>query len=216
MSVSIREGGVSRRLTAPSTSPFLFPFEITGGLVLKGCKMARYTTKEGRMGHRGTQSRYRKVITHFLVTRGRVVTVPSPRTDVSDDKESRSRWEVSTMTIRLLLGRAATWRTARLVPRPLMASDRCRVSNKYSVSYSKCCSNILLRSSNISFSTSSFHFRRDCTRRNELEFPTYILFLHRVPRSDPGSFSSLDEPCISRERERQGVVFLFNSLIYSN
>lgn len=168
------------------------------------------------MGHRGTQSRYRKVITHFLVTRGRVVTVPSPRTDVSDDKESRSRWEVSTMTIRLLLGRAATWRTARLVPRPLMASDRCRVSNKYSVSYSKCCSNILLRSPNISFSTSPFHFRRDCTRRNELEFPTYILFLHRVPRSDPGSFSSLDEPCISRERERQGVVFLFNSLIYSN
>lgn len=155
------------------------------------------------MGHRGTQSRYRKVITHFLVTRGRVVTVPSPRTDVSDDKESRSRWEVSTMTIRLLLGRAATWRTARLVPRPLMASDRCRVSNKYSVSYSKCCSNILLRSPNISFSTSPFHFRRHCTRRNELEFPTYILFLHRVPRSDPGSFSSLDEPCISRERERE-------------
>lgn len=162
------------------------------------------------MGHRGTQSRYRKVITHFLVTRGRVVTVPSPRTDVSDDKESRSRWEVSTMTIRLLLGRAATWRTARLVPRPLMASDRCRVSNKYSVSYSKCCSNILLRSPNISFSTSPFHFRRDCTRRNELEFPTYILFLHRVPRSDPGSFSSLDEPCISREREREtGSCFPF-------
>lgn len=155
------------------------------------------------MGHRGTQSRYRKVITHFLVTRRRVVTVPSPRTDVSDDKESRSRWEVSTMTIRLLLGRAATWRTARLVPRPLMASDRCRVSNKYSVSYSKCCSNILLRSPNISFSTSPFHFRRDCTRRNELEFPTYIFFLHRVPRSDPGSFSSLDEPCISRKRERE-------------
>lgn len=167
------------------------------------------------MGHRGTQSRYRKVITHFLVTRGRVVTVPSPRTDVSDDKESRSRWEVSTMTIRLLLGRAATWRTARLVPRPLMASDRCRVSNKYSVSYSKCCSNILLRSPNISFSTSPSHFRRDSTRR---PFETSSSFLPPYFFYDPRSFSSLDEPCISREREteRQAVVFLFNSLIYSN
>lgn len=122
------------------------------------------------MGHRGTQSRYRKVITHFLVTRGRVVTVPSPRTDVSDDKESRSRWEVSTMTIRLLLGRAATWRTARLVPRPLMASDRCRVSNKYSVSYSKCCSNILLRSPNISFSTSPFPTRLHATKRARVSY----------------------------------------------
>lgn len=32
--------------------------------------------------------------------------------DVSDDKESRARWEVLTMTIRLRLGYAATWRTS--------------------------------------------------------------------------------------------------------
>lgn len=140
------------------------------------------------------------------------MTVPSPRTDVSDDKESRSRWEVSTMTIRLRLGRAATWRTARLVPRPLMASDRCRVSNKYSVSYSKCCSNNLLRSSNISFSASPFRFRRSFETSSS--FPP-VFFLHTVsldPTQVP--FHRWTSVSREREREREGDRELFSFSIH--